>query len=109
MTTTNDGFVFRYRALEIDIPQSIGLFGGLGVAAALEIIDPLVALFIAAVPLVKMLDLPHSLTPVRFVSRVFQGASKPVGSDADGVVRVPDDDDHVNGSLPTTVDSRLPR
>jgi hypothetical protein len=48
------------------------------------------ALFIAAVPIFKALtnsDLPLS---VRTVGVVLEGAAKPVGSDADGVVELED-------------------
>ncbi len=89
----HDAFVLRYGSLELDLPRSIGYFGGLAIAVGLEVIDPPLALFIAAVPFVKMLDLPRMLTPVRFVSHVLQGAAKPVGSDADGVVKIEGNDD----------------
>jgi hypothetical protein len=89
----HDKFILRYGSLELDVPRSVGYFGGLAVAVGLEVIDPPLALFIAAVPFVKMLDLPRMLTPVRFVSHVLQGAAKPVGSDADGVVRIEGNDD----------------
>lgn|SRR5438105_3836134 len=86
-------FVLRYGPIEVDIPRSVGYFGGLWAAVALEIIDPPLALFIAAVPFVKMLSARRFPMPIRFAGHVVEGAAKPVGSDADGVVRVPDDDD----------------
>jgi hypothetical protein len=72
--------------VEVDIPRSIGYFGGLAVAVGLGIIEPPLALFIAAVPAFKALtnsDLPPA---VRVVGEVLEGAAKPVGSDAEGVI-----------------------
>lgn len=76
--------------MEIDVPRSIGYFGGLAAATGLGLIEPPLAAFIAAVPLYKLLTntaLPKSL---RVVGEVLEGAAKPVGSDADGVVRLAD-------------------
>src|ERR1700712_514507 len=72
--------------VEVDVPRSIGYFGGLAVAVGLGIIEPPLALFIAAVPAFKALtnsDLPPA---VRVFGEVLEGAAKPVGSDAEGVI-----------------------
>jgi hypothetical protein len=42
------------------------------------------------VPLIKILTERGSPIPVRFVAEILQGAAKPVGSDADGTVRLAD-------------------
>jgi hypothetical protein len=79
--------------VSVDVPRSAGFFGGLAVAVSVGIIDPPLALFIAAVPIFKALtngDLPPS---VRTVGEVLEGAAKPVGSDADGVVELEDHQD----------------
>jgi hypothetical protein len=76
--------------VEVDVPRSIGYFGGLAAALGLGLIEPPLALFIAAVPLFKALtntDLPRA---VRVVGEVLEGAAKPVGSDAEGVVQLRD-------------------
>ena len=78
--------------IQIDVPQTVGYYGGLGAALALGILEPPLAAFIAAVPLIKILAERGSPIPVRFVSEVLLGAAKPVGSDAEGTVRLADPD-----------------
>lgn len=73
--------------LEIDWPRSIGFFGGLGVAAALELVPIPIALFVASVPFLKMLNRPRASTPRTFISHLVDGAAKPVGGDTEGTVR----------------------
>ncbi|MDT5082684.1 MAG: hypothetical protein QOJ80_7321 [Mycobacterium sp.] len=77
--------------VEVDIPRSIGYFGGLAVAVALGIIEPPLALFIAAVPAFKALTNSALPPAVRIVGEVLEGAAKPVGSDAEGVIGFRDD------------------
>jgi hypothetical protein len=69
-------------------PRSIGYFGAIALATALEIIDPPVGLFIAAVPLFKLLEKREKALPARFLGEVLEGAAKPVGGDADAVIRL---------------------
>jgi hypothetical protein len=78
--------------IQIDVPQTFGYYGGLGAALALGVLEPPLAAFIAAVPLIKILAERGSPIPVRFVSEVLLGAAKPVGSDAEGTVRLADPD-----------------
>lgn len=78
--------------IQIDVPQTVGYYGGLGAALALGVLEPPLAAFIAAVPLIKILAERGSPIPVRFVSEVLLGAAKPVGSDAEGTVRLADPD-----------------
>jgi hypothetical protein len=72
--------------VEVDIPRSIGYFGGLAVAVGLGLIEPPLALFIAAVPAFKALTNSALPPAVRIVGEVLEGAAKPVGSDAEGVI-----------------------
>lgn len=72
----------------IDVPQTVGYFGGLAAAVALGLLEPPLAAFIAAVPLVQILSDPGSPVPVRFLAEVLLGAAKPVGSDAEGTVHL---------------------
>jgi len=86
------GNVLEVRAgtVEIDVPRSVGYFGGLVAAVGLGVIEPPLALFIAAVPIFKILTnsaLPRS---VRAIGEVLEGAAKPVGGDAEGVIQVED-------------------
>ncbi|MCW2730857.1 MAG: hypothetical protein JWR13_1673 [Mycobacterium sp.] len=72
--------------VEVDIPRSIGYFGGLAVAVGLGLIEPPLALFIAAVPAFKAMTNTALPPAVRVVGEVLEGAAKPVGSDAEGVI-----------------------
>jgi hypothetical protein len=76
--------------VEVDVPRSVGYFGGLGVALSLGLIEPPLALFIAAVPAFKVLTNSALPIAVRFVGELLEGAAKPVGSDAEGVVQLKD-------------------
>jgi hypothetical protein len=76
--------------LQIDVPQTVGYYGGIGAALAFGLLEPPLAAFIAAVPLIKILAERGSPIPVRFLAEVLEGAARPVGSDADGTVRLAD-------------------
>jgi hypothetical protein len=76
--------------VEVDVPRSIGYFGGLIAATGLGLIEPPLALFIAAVPLYKVLTNTALPRAVRVVGEVLEGAAKPVGSDAEGVIVLED-------------------
>ena len=80
----------RVGTIEVDVPRSVGYFGGLAAAVGLGLIEPPLALFIAAVPAFKALTNTALPRPVRAVGEVLEGAAKPVGSDADGVVQLQD-------------------
>lgn len=80
--------VSRLGPVELDWPRSVGYFGGVGVAVAAGLIDPPLGLFIAAVPFLKMLDLPRMPYLPRFVGQVLEGVAKPVGGDSQGTVRL---------------------
>jgi hypothetical protein len=75
----------------IDVPRSIGYFGGVSAAVALGLVDPPLAVFIAAVPFLTMLT--HRSLPVlvRFIGETLEGAAKPVGGDDDGYVKLQDE------------------
>lgn len=77
-------------SVEVDIPRSIGYFAGLVAATGLGLIEPPLALFIAAVPLYKMLTNTAFPRSVRVVGEVLEGAAQPVGSDAEGVIVLQD-------------------
>ena len=75
----------------IDVPRSIGYFGGVGTALALGMVDPPLAAFIAAVPFLAMLTHRSLPVPVRFLGETLDGAAKPVGGDDDGYVKLRDE------------------
>ena len=59
---------------------------------SLGIIEPPLALFIAAVPVFKVLTNSHFPIGVRAIGEILEGAAKPVGSDAEGVIELEDQD-----------------
>ena len=80
----------RIGPVTLDVPRSIGYFGGVALAVSVGSIDPTLGVFIAAVPLWKTLT--HSALPLaaRAVGAIVEGASKPIGGDAEGAVRLDD-------------------
>lgn len=82
------GLISHLGPLEVDWPRSIGFFGGIGLSVGAGLIDPPLGIFIAAVPFLKMLDLPALPNRIRFVSQIFEGIAKPVGGDSEGTVRI---------------------
>ncbi|MFD2416887.1 hypothetical protein [Amycolatopsis pigmentata] len=79
--------------IKMDVPRSVGYFGGLAAAVGLGLVEPPLAVFIAAVPVFKALTDSALPRVVRAVGEVLEGAAKPVGSDADGVVQLEDQGD----------------
>lgn len=84
------GLVVHLGPLEIDVPRSAGFFGGVAFAVAAGVIDPPLGIFIAAVPVLKMLTNSQAPRPVRFVGLIADGAAQPVGGDAEGTIRLAD-------------------
>ena len=80
----------RVGTVEVDVPRSVGYFGGLAAAVGLGLIEAPLAVFIAAVPVFKTLTNTALPRPVRVVGEVLEGAAKPVGSDAEGVIQLED-------------------
>lgn len=78
-SNNNKGLVSHAGPVAIDWPRTLGYYGGISVAVAFEVINPPLAIFVAAIPLFTMLDLPRAPRPVRFVAQVLQGASMPLG------------------------------
>jgi len=82
------GLVARIGSLEIDWPRAIGYFGGIWLAIAYEVIAPPLGLFIAAIPILKLLKHPDRPWPLRIASDVLEGAAKPVGGDSETTIRL---------------------
>ncbi|NKQ54314.1 hypothetical protein HFP15_15620 [Amycolatopsis sp. K13G38] len=76
--------------LKIDVPRSVGYFGGLAVAVGVGLIEPPLAAFIAAVPAFKALTDTALPKAARALGEILEGAAKPVGSDAEGVISLED-------------------
>ncbi len=82
------GLISRIGPIEIDWPRTIGYYGGIGLATAFELIEPPLALFIAAIPLLKMLNHPGASAPTRFVGELLDGAAKPVGGSSEATIQL---------------------
>lgn len=82
------GLTTQIGALQVDWPRTAGYYGGIALATAFDLIAPPLAIFIAAVPFLKMLNRPQAPLPVRFISQVFDGASKPVGGDSEATIEL---------------------
>jgi hypothetical protein len=80
--------VSRIGPIEIDWPRTIGYYGGIGLATAFELIEPPLALFIAAILLLKMLNHPGASAPTRFVGELLDGAAKPVGGSSEATIQL---------------------
>src|SRR5690349_7278661 len=74
--------------VEIDWPRTIGYYGGVGLAAAFGLVETPLAIFIAAIPLLKMLNHPGASAPTRFVGELLEGAAKPVGGSSEATIQL---------------------
>lgn len=83
----DDGVTGRTDHIEIDWPRSIGFFGALGAAIALDLVPVAIGAFVAAVPFLKLMNRPNASKPQRFVGHLVDGAAKPVGGDSEGTIR----------------------
>ncbi len=84
--------ISRFGPIQIDWPRTIGYYGGIGLATAFELIEPPLALFIAAIPLLKMLNHPGASVPTRFVGELLEGAAKPVGGSSESTIQLTKND-----------------
>ncbi len=87
-SSADRGLTNRIGPVEINWPRAIGYYGGLGLAVGFGMIEPPFGLFIAAVPLFKMLNRPKASRPVRLLSQIMDGASQPVGGDGDPAIKL---------------------
>jgi hypothetical protein len=89
MLEQDRGLVRRIGPVEIDWPRTCGYYVGIGLATALEWIEPPLALFIAAIPLFKMLNHQHVPPVGRFLGQFLEGSAQPVGGSAQATIRLP--------------------
>jgi hypothetical protein len=88
--STEPAFEVRCGPVTVDVPKSVGYFGGITLAVSVGVLEPWLGLFIAAVPFLKILT-HHALpTTVRAAGEIFEGAARPVGGDAEGTIRLDD-------------------
>jgi hypothetical protein len=89
MDTTRQGDVIsRVGPVEIDWPRTLGYYGGVGLALSFGLIEPPLAVFIATIPFMRMIQQSRSPFPVRMLSQMLAGASKPVGGDEESSIRL---------------------
>ena len=82
------GMTSRIGPVEVDWPRTIGYYGGIGLATAFGLVEAPLAIFIAAVPLLKMLNHPGASAPTRFVGQLLDGAAKPVGGSSEATIQL---------------------
>ena len=87
-TPQDRGLVSHIGPVKVDWPRSLGYYGGIGIALAAGVIDPPLAIFIGAIPFLKMLNRPKAPLPVRFVGQVLDGAAKPVGGSSEATIEL---------------------
>jgi hypothetical protein len=85
--SSEDIFTTSVGPLMVDWPRTVGYYGAVATAVALDLIAPPLGVFIAAVPLLKLLKRESATLTERFIAGILEGAGKPVGGDAEGVVR----------------------
>lgn len=85
-----EGLTFRVGDLTVDVPRTLGFYGGLATATAIGLLEPPLGVFIAAIPVVKMLSNKRAPQPARFLAQVLEGAAQPVGSSGEGTIRLAD-------------------
>lgn len=82
------GLTSQVGLIEINWPKAIGYYGAIGVALGFELIEPPIAIFIAAIPLYKMLSHPKLPKSARVVGEVLSGAALPVGGDSEASIHL---------------------
>lgn len=97
-TPQDRGLVSHIGPVKVDWPRSLGYYGGIGIALAAGVIDPPLAIFIGAIPFLKMLNRPKAPLPVRFVGQVLDGAAKPVGGSSEATIELDAARDHAQPS-----------
>lgn len=90
MAKTNDRLTARVGGIEIDVPRSLGYYGGIALATGTGMVEAPLALFIAAVPFFKMLNGRGASRVSSFVGQFYEGMAKPVGGDGEGTLALRD-------------------
>jgi hypothetical protein len=85
-----EGLTLHIGDLTVDVPRTLGFYGGLATATAIGLLEPPLGVFIAAIPVVKMLSSKRAPQPARFVAQMLEGAAQPVGSSGQGTIRLAD-------------------
>lgn len=72
------------------MPRSVGYYGGVAAAVGLGLVEPPLGIFIAGIPVIKALTHRAAPLAIRLVGEILEGGAKPIGGDADAVVRIDD-------------------
>lgn len=80
----------RLGSVTVDLPRTVGYYGGVAAAVGLGLAEPPLGVFIATVPLMKLLTHRALPVPIRAVGEFLEGVSKPVGGDDDAVFGLED-------------------
>lgn len=84
------GLVLQLGGVRVDVPRSLGFYGGVAAAVAAGLIEPPLGVFIACVPLMKFTTNSRAPQAVQWLGQVLDGIAKPVGGDAQGTIRLAD-------------------
>lgn len=87
---TRSMWEIRIGGVRIDVPRTVGYYGGVAAAVGLGLVEPPLGIFIAGIPVIRALT--HSAAPaaVRLAGEILEGGAKPVGGDAEAVVQIED-------------------
>lgn len=86
MESDDHGLATTIGPIQVDWPRSVGYYGGIALAVGAGMIEPPLAVFIAVIPFLKLLNRPNAPLPARLISQVLDGASKPVGGDSEATI-----------------------
>ncbi len=86
MENQDHGLATDIGPIRVDWPRSAGYYGGIALAVAAGMIEPPLAVFVALIPFLKLLNRPNAPLPQRVISQVLDGASKPVGGDSEATI-----------------------
>src|ERR1041385_3108635 len=89
----DEPFVSKVGPLHVDWPRSLGYFGGIALAVAFDLIAPEIAIFVAAIPIVKLFKRKNASKVEKAIAAVIEGAAKPLGGDSESTVRPAQSDD----------------
>jgi hypothetical protein len=100
-------FELRIGTFRMDVPRSLGYYGGVVTAVGVGLIEPPLGAVIAAVPLVKLLTHHGLPVVIRFVGEVLVGVAKPIGGDTDAVFEFDDQGRAEEEALRISVQAQL--
>ena len=88
MATRDKGMSRKIGPMEIDVPRTAGYYGGVAAAVAFGLIEWPVAIFIGAIPMIRLMRGRRLPGPVQFAVHLLDGAAQPVGGDAEGTLQL---------------------